>query len=228
MRLILDRQMFFTKNESKEMVQDGVDDYGDSFARDVDLNELKEVRFPHITQVISLIGPKIFDSMPRKFELAFNAAEFRAEFDEHDRDLGQLPGWMFEGLQLYVDQPERDDSSGISSTEQKALDTLDLRTKQACNTAKFAGATFTGRLTDEGITHVLVRTDKAPRALREILLQYVVCDQGFSKDIINQGMIRRKRLPRIVTLDWIEQSWVEKTLLDEEREMGTPTWIRSG
>lgn len=29
---------------------------------------------------------------------------------------------------------------------------------------------------------------------------------------------RRKRLPRIVSLDWIEQSWSEKTLLDEERE----------
>lgn len=30
---------------------------------------------------------------------------------------------------------------------------------------------------------------------------------------------RRKRLPRIVTLDWIEQSWEAKTLLDEEREI---------
>ena len=29
---------------------------------------------------------------------------------------------------------------------------------------------------------------------------------------------RRKRLPRIVSFEWIEQSWSEKTLLDEERE----------
>lgn len=29
---------------------------------------------------------------------------------------------------------------------------------------------------------------------------------------------RRKRQPRIVSLDWVEQSWREKTLLDEERE----------
>lgn len=28
---------------------------------------------------------------------------------------------------------------------------------------------------------------------------------------------RRKRLPRIVMLDWVEQSWEAKTLLDEER-----------
>lgn len=29
---------------------------------------------------------------------------------------------------------------------------------------------------------------------------------------------RRQRLPRIVSFEWIEQSWSEKTLLDEERE----------
>ena len=29
-------------------------------------------------------------------------------------------------------------------------------------------------------------------------------------------MRRFKRLPRIVTIEWVEQSWHEKTLLDEE------------
>ena len=29
-------------------------------------------------------------------------------------------------------------------------------------------------------------------------------------------MRRFKRLPRIVTIEWVEQSWQEKTLLDEE------------
>ena len=29
---------------------------------------------------------------------------------------------------------------------------------------------------------------------------------------------RRNRLPRLVTVEWIEQSWREKTLLDEERK----------
>ena len=30
----------------------------------------------------------------------------------------------------------------------------------------------------------------------------------------------RTRLPRLVTVDWIEQSWKEDTLLDEERMYG--------
>lgn len=29
---------------------------------------------------------------------------------------------------------------------------------------------------------------------------------------------RFQRLPRLVTIDWIEQSWQEKTLLHEERK----------
>lgn len=40
--------MFFTKDDSKERTQHTVDDYGDSFARDVSLMELKEVRFTYI------------------------------------------------------------------------------------------------------------------------------------------------------------------------------------
>ena len=112
--------------------------------------------------------------MPGKFEQAFNATEFRAELDEHKHDLGQPLGWLFEGLLLYVDRPGRDSSSGISPAEQKTLDALDLRTKQACNTARFAGATFTDDLTDEDITQVLVWTNKASRSLREILSRYVV------------------------------------------------------
>ena len=30
---------------------------------------------------------------------------------------------------------------------------------------------------------------------------------------------RRARIPRFVTVEWIEESWQEKTLLDEERKL---------
>ena len=35
-------------------------------------------------------------------------------------------------------------------------------------------------------------------------------------------MCRHARLPRLVTVEWIEESWKEQTLLDEERE----SWFR--
>ena len=36
---------------------------------------------------------------------------------------------------------------------------------------------------------------------------------------------RFKRLPRLVTVNWVEQSWKEKTLLDEERESARPVAV---
>ena len=36
--------MFFTTAESESRIEDAVDEYGDSFARDITVEELKEVR----------------------------------------------------------------------------------------------------------------------------------------------------------------------------------------
>ena len=36
--------MFFTTMESESRIEGAIDEYGDSFARDVTVNELKEVR----------------------------------------------------------------------------------------------------------------------------------------------------------------------------------------
>lgn len=98
-----------------------------------------------------------------KFENAFNPQEFRSELVEHNHDLGELPGWMFEGLLLYADW------TGIPM-HHRLGDGLDLRTKQAMNTAKFAGAEIAHDLEDKGITHVIVGNEKAQLGnLRAIL-----------------------------------------------------------
>jgi len=36
---------------------------------------------------------------------------------------------------------------------------------------------------------------------------------------------RITRVPRIVTEEWIQQSWAEKTLLDEERKLLCPKLV---
>lgn len=111
--------------------------------------------------------------MPKKFEHAFTATEFRTELDDHNHDLGLLPGWMFEGLLLYIVESEHDIFKGTSSSEQETIDSLSFRMKQACNTAKFAGARFANNLADNDITHILVGTDRTPKALREKISRYV-------------------------------------------------------
>lgn len=110
--------------------------------------------------------------MPKKFEHAFTATEFRTELDGRNHDLGLLPGWIFEGLLLYVVDSEYHILKGTSSSEQEPLNDPAFRMKQACNTAKFAGARFTNNLADNSITHILVGSDKTSRALREKISWY--------------------------------------------------------
>ena len=47
--------MFFTKEESKGAIQDSIDVYGDSFARDISLDELSEVRCTFIHLFLYLL-----------------------------------------------------------------------------------------------------------------------------------------------------------------------------
>lgn len=110
--------------------------------------------------------------MQGKFEHEFDAMQFEAELEGHGNDLGELPGWLFKGLRLYVYRYGLEQSTGESSTGQLEFETAtSLRIIQACNKARFAGAQITDQLTDEGITHVLVENNKALRALREALSQ---------------------------------------------------------
>lgn len=102
----------------------------------------------------------MFNSMPAKFEYSFSAKDFKIELQEHGKDLRELPGWMFEGLLLYSDRQLFNDASLTDKDS-------DFRIKQACDTARFAGANFTNDLR-EGITHVLVGADgSTTRALRQ-------------------------------------------------------------
>jgi len=141
----------------------------------------------------------IIDNMLNKSEHDFDAAEFRDQMENHGHGLGELPGWMFGNLLLYMDNGSNTPANGLPSEQSVSFRLAALRFLQASNTARFSGAKITADITDEGITHVVVGEDRDRlRGLRERLST-------------------RTRQPRIVTLDWIEQSWAEKTLLDEER-----------
>ena len=103
---------------------------------------------------------QIFNSMPAKIEHKFSATDFKIELEEHGNDLGELPGWIFEGLLFYT---ERQLTNDPSLTDKD----LDFRMEQACDTARFAGARLTNEL-QEGVTHVLVGEDRSTtRTLRQ-------------------------------------------------------------
>ena len=176
--------LFSALDETKEIAKENVDEYGDSYARDVTVEELRT----------------IFDQMPREFEHDFSVHDFKKELEHHGHGLGELSGRMFEGCLLFTNGLHLAHNNGASEPADLGIPAIaDLRQQQACNTARFAGAVIAADIADHKITHVLIGEDRHDlRALR----------RTFSF---------RRRLPRFVTVEWIEESWAAKTLLDEER-----------
>ena len=64
----------------------------------------------------------------------------------------------------------------------------------------FADGTIVTSLDDDTITHVVVHKDSS------------------RVDEIMKTLSRRRRMPRLVTAEWVHECWREKTRLDEERE----------
>ena len=159
-------------------MQYNVDHFGDSYARDVSIEELKE----------------LLDSMPSGFDRGFHGSRFRSELLENDDDLRELPGWMFKGLVIYLDVYSANGDGPQASRQSHG----DRGLAQAGKLARFAGAQVTGVLRP-GVTHVLVGENRSQ-------------NQALRRQVSSFG-----RLPRLVSVGWVEQSWEEKTRLDEER-----------
>jgi DNA ligase-4 len=173
------RHIFFVVPEDEADIKKNVDDSGDSYARDVGVDELRD----------------IFESMGKRSGTRRGAEQFLDELRDHDHDMSDVKGWLFRGLRIYSDFGIR------SNGEKSSLDFggQDLRIKLASNLARFAGAEPVEDLEDESITHVVIGAD-SPRL-----------------GLVRKEISARRRLPRVVTADWIEDSWKEGTLLDEER-----------
>lgn len=99
--------------------------------------------------------------MPKKFQPDFSAQTFIEELEEHREKIGDLLGWMFERLVLYVDEYTTAESKENSyPSPGEVPDLSNLRVKQAVNTARFAGAKVVHDIEDETITHVVVGKDR--------------------------------------------------------------------
>lgn len=113
-------------------------------------------------------------------------------------------GWLFRGLIFFFFSPERytngKQSDDAASDNTKVEDT---RQTLACNIARFASANIVSSLKSNDLTHVIVNPETAS-----------------STDIVSlrKSLARRsgKKVPHLVTCEWVEESWKNGTLLDEE------------
>ena len=180
-RLLLDfepKHILFALEGFQDEVDENVDPHGDSYARDVQPDELR----------------KIFNDMAKPKKSVPTSAAYEA-LESRTGELPSLNGWILHGLAI---------AFLCSSETLDVLDPLSLRSYQARQTAHFAGATVSLKLEEGETTHVVVGGN----------------DEGELKSRaadVRKEVSAWSRVPRIVSLDWIESCWKEKTRIDEER-----------
>ena len=108
---------------------------------------------------------------------------------------------LFRGLKMYfnfADVEMSNDEFGDADSHLNANEYGQVDLRLASITARLTGATLAGCLSPADLTHIVVSNNSDVASLR-------------------REIAGRPRLPRIVTYHWIEESWKERTMLDEER-----------
>ena len=143
-RLLLpyeDRHAYHVREDMKSRLHLTTDQYGDSYARDVTVDELVN----------------IFEFMPQKSEHWFHPASFRNDMEERGTELGKLPGFLFERLNVLVLNAENEQMDENPMQHDKhQLESLDRDSKRARDLIRFGGGALTYHMSDQSITHVLI------------------------------------------------------------------------
>ncbi|KAI9928265.1 hypothetical protein ASPWEDRAFT_38929 [Aspergillus wentii DTO 134E9] len=182
------KHMFFTMPDKHEEIASNTDQFNDSYARDTTVDELSEI----LKQM----------SKKHKFETS-QCPEAVRKLEERIQERAnsgyEIPiGWLFKGLTVFFHE------KALDSSEPDAIEMgQQYRLRSARNTARFAGAAVVDSLKNSAITHIVV-------------------DQNSSSADISslRGSLATKsgaKLPHLVTVEWIETCWKERTLMDEER-----------
>lgn len=109
-------------------------------------------------------------------------------------------GWLFRGLTFYFStQTPYANGDGASSKPEMDHTAVYL----ARNTARFASANIATSLRSPDVTHVIVNPATLSREDIVSLRKSLATRPG-------------KKIPHLVSLDWVQESWKNGTLLDEE------------
>ncbi|CRK21608.1 hypothetical protein BN1723_002736, partial [Verticillium longisporum] len=170
-----ERHLFHATEGLREIARQNTDEFGDSYFRIVDVEELRQ----------------ILGDMPPHEESEGReegAAEFARQLKERGNDLGERDSAIFDRCVVQLDV--------LPGGE---LDAFRLR-----NYIAFGGGEVTDGLPVDSSTHiVLVGGQDAEKQ-----------DAAVS---VRKDIGRRRKIPRVVDAQWVEDSWKERTMLDEER-----------
>jgi DNA ligase-4 len=166
--------MFHMTNEARDGIEGAVDEYGDSYARDITPNELK----------------RLMDDMVPPKNSTFQTVDFLYELEKRGKGLGETSGSIFRRCVVcFVTQNTSGDEK------------LHLELQITKSQFVFAGGSIAFSDDDQNITHYVLVDD----------------DEGMAKSLLEKSARQQGRLPKIVSLQWLQESWFEKTLLDEDK-----------
>jgi DNA ligase 4 len=182
------RHLFFTPETKAQAFVDNIDSHGDSMQRDTDAVELGEL--------MAKMGPvKIEKNAEEQIPNIFG------------EDFLSMKGFLFHGLTFYFDddaQPAK--PNGHADIDREAAQTTASRLKTI---STFGGAHL---LRTQGSLSNL------PTKTKQSITHIVACLSselpGLRKEIANWSS---RKIPRIVTEEWIEVCWQEGQRIAEER-----------
>ncbi|KAJ5433091.1 DNA ligase 4 [Penicillium daleae] len=189
------RHMFFTMEDQYEDIKPNVDQFMDSYARDTTVEELTEI----LEQM-----QKTEEQTQRPLDPhSMQKIETHIQDKVHSGYTAPC-GWLFRGLTFFFPSSSQVNGDAASDSDSSSSTMEDIRLTIALNTAQFGGAGTVSSLKAPGVTHVLVNTEKVSSAEISSLRKSLAAGS-------------RKKIPHIVSLGWVEESWKHGTLLDEER-----------
>ncbi|CAJ2506810.1 Uu.00g079960.m01.CDS01 [Anthostomella pinea] len=167
--------IFHAVEATNEAASENIDEFGDSYARDLDVKELRQ----------------LLRDMPKKetFDEPFNKDNFLAQLEGHGHDMGSLRSHLFRGMKMHL----------VGANDGAPVLALKLR-----NWIKFGGGVVVDDLDDNSITNVVVLSkDETSEMERAAEVRSIIS--------------RRHSVPRVVSQQWVEDCWKNRTVVDEER-----------
>ncbi|KAJ5945809.1 Nucleic acid-binding OB-fold [Penicillium verhagenii] len=187
------KHMFFIMEDRDHEIEINVDQFSDSYARDTNVEELKEIL------------NNMEKDEQRKNTLDSRTSQKIENLIQHKIDSGYTApcGWLFRRFTFFfVVNGQKENST--QKNEADSIAANDIRLQLACNTALFGGANTATSVESSDITHVIVNPETLSSKEISSLRENLAARPG-------------KKMPYLVTVTWLEESWENGTLLDEER-----------
>jgi DNA ligase-4 len=166
--------LFHATDALLDAAAQNTDQFGDSYARDVGVDELRE----------------LLRDMPKLERVeSFDKVLFLEQLEQHGKDVTTLRSFMFSRCRVLFYLAD----GAKENTKDKWERYI-----------QYAGGSCSQDLDDESVTHIVVLGDDA-------------MEIGDVSDKLRSRLSSRRKIPRLVSEQWVEESWRERTLLDEER-----------